>query len=939
MVKSISAEFLNAQRKHGIEYYYTINLYRRYWNGSAYVYEGSATDLKQYLKSIGNIIWKLDTEALNTWRVANFDIELKNQYNRFEEGDIGYFPSPYIRYKSKIEIKIGYKLADGTTEVVYIFTGLINKDCRSNIKNETIVMPLMGREIQLEEANAEDVTQTVTSESLGTGNDSTTIFYTDNYAVGEVTAVYEDGVELTEDTDYTVSNLNEFEGYAAITFNTAPATGRALTIDYKHWYRNEKIGTIIGYLLDEADFPAGQRTIDSDLSDTGQKTKTWNTQADFEATEIRSRNIDTTSTPGDVIVKEEDLDVDTATKNNIKINGTYPTQTAELIQVGWANKYLCNDLPAAATPAWTRTVVGGYNDLGTEEINPAGILHSIVNNIDTYVTYQKNVKVSTVQIKIKMTQAGQVAHFTLELYNGSRWCQLRIIYQSGAWSVNFPDGSVVSGYTPDFSDYIDFWVCLDDDGNAKLYADGVLIKTTSSCPVSAEEKIIFYYFSFHTFSGTMDYKIDYIYDAPTYVEYTTDMEDKTGILTSNGLDYGTSPPIYGDIIMDWTDPADGSTLVMETQSSGTSDFSSDNDSWRTVSFTGDVGTIHADTVKKRYFRWRITIVAAVLTSPTLNEVVMPAHMLSEIIDCSTSITIFDSMTTTKADNNGAVAVYSRSSEDASTWEAEAVVTGTTITSTVNRYIQFRNILNMAQTFGTSPAIQQQVFVRTQNVFTIKQANFTGMTVKDAIEELARVLDYEIGTDTEGKYFFRQRNTDTSIDLELSAGQEAHGTPSNILKIDNFSSGWDRIRNRIVIDWGIFSATITPESQGDASPTSTEKYGVQTLVLEGTTIEIDAELDTATDLATIYYNRYKDPKKIMRLKCKMLSQLELSDTVNCNFLIAPWLWWWGKTDEYYGKTSIWWFDAASIPVADILATVIGIEIDVMNWFMYITVKEI
>jgi hypothetical protein len=78
---------------------------------------------------------------------------------------------------------------------------------------------------------------------------------------------------------------------------------------------------------------------------------------------------------------------------------------------------------------------------------------------------------------------------------------------------------------------------------------------------------------------------------------------------------------------------------------------------------------------------------------------------------------------------------------------------------------------------------------------------------------------------------------------------------------------------------------------------------------------------------------------MRLITKSLPQLELGDTVNVNLLTEQWLWWIGKQDVYLGDQTLFLFDAASIPISNIVCNVIGIEINVMDWEMYVKVKEI
>ena len=163
--------------------------------------------------------------------------------------------------------------------------------------------------------------------------------------------------------------------------------------------------------------------------------------------------------------------------------------------------------------------------------------------------------------------------------------------------------------------------------------------------------------------------------------------------------------------------------------------------------------------------------------------------------------------------------------------------------------------------------------------------------------------------------------------------------TNIINVDNFSSGWARIKNKIIATWGAFIRTVSSITEGDASPTSIEKYGTQELSISSTNIEIDADLDAATGLAYLYYSRYSTPKKMCRIITKMLPQLELGDTVTVNYKTEAWLWWWGKTDAWWGDGNLFYFDETSLAIYNIKMTVVGVEYDLTNWRMNIDVREI
>lgn len=1009
-MKSVTQSFLDAQNNNSIRYFFEVNMYRRSWNGSAYVYEVTGTDLKPYLKAKSNINWQLDTEGLNIWRVSNVQLELRNNYGEFNEGSGKFFDSTYERFKTKIEIKIGYYLLDGTTEIVYAFTGILVDDVIDNSIDRTIIFTLSGKEILLSLQTAEDVTNVVTTETLGTGalnkvfyttnknvlsidkvykNDVeqtltthytvsnlydvdggakvtfvtapvaediitcdytygnnqivkveqigtgalNSDFYTDYKGVGKINAVYLDGEELSS-IDYSVSNLNDKDNFAKITFPVGIGVGQVATCDYEHWYKNIAIETLIGYLLDEAGFPSGQRTIGS--IDVGEflKYEIWNTKAEWDA-ENNSRNVDSDTNIGSVAVENENLDTDIDKNYGITVGGTYPTQTAVVDFADYNNKYEAVALPVASTPAWTKVT----EESPSEEINPAGYLHLTIpagnfHKISYNRTYNDN-RTGICRFKLSADVTDTTTPM-FEIYANTNRIQIVLADHSGTveWRItyrsDFPTYAVIATAWTGITDYVwgDYHTISYEyygaSGLFKIYFDDVeKISNSESFADTTEVKFGAQYSAdLKVFEVWIDY---YYYDNHPLTE---------GTLISDSLNLGVTSPIVanlGTLLRTWTDPADGSTLTVYTQTSGVSDFASDTDSWREVTFVGNVGTISASTVSKRYIRWRAILVVAVATSPTLTFLVMPAHILTDTVDCGTNLDSYVGLTTLKTNYNGVVKIYSKTSADDITYDAEVEVVSGVIASTERRYIRFRTIIYFTAT-GSSPIIQKEYFTYKIDSLNIAMANFSGLTVQSAIEEFAKILDYDIGVDATGKYFFRAKNISVSVDMELSDS-------TNIKEIDNKNAGWSRIFNDIKVAIGNFIAEMSPVTEGETEPHSITKYGVRKLDIASSNIKVDDDLDLSSGLVEIYYDAYNLPKKSMRLKCKMLPQLELSDTVNVNWVISSWGWFWGDPSVYWGKPTIFWHNEEMLLAVDLVSNIVGLELDINTWDLYITVREI
>lgn len=1005
MKEEVTQDFLDAQNNDTIQYFYEVKMYRRYWSEGAYVYEETGTDIKPYILTKSNVNWQLDTEGLNIWRVSNVQLELKNNYGEFNEGSGKFFTSTYERFKTKIVIKIGYVLPDDTTEIVYSFTGILIDDVVTNQSTQSIIFSLSGKEILTTLANAENVCNIVTDETLGTGalinefwtqnknvlsidsvyinavlvsaadytvtglynvyhgakivfdtapaledvitvdykygnNEIITgeqigtgvlnnIFYTDYKGVGKINAVYLDN-ETLDTIDYSVENFNDINNYGKIVFPVGVGVGQIVKCDYQHWYKDVAIETIIGYLLDEAEFVVGQRTIGSIDVGSFYKYEIWNTKTDWDD-QNNTRNVDSDTNIGSVAVNIENFVDDIATNDDITISGSYPSQVATITSLNWTNKYEAVALPEASSPAWTKTA-----NEGTEEINPADILHlNVPTGASKTIYYTRDfANCYSAKVKLKIVpDSDYVAHHFSIWLGGTYY--IHITRAIGTWVLTLHNGISGNGYDTgltelNWSDYhtIRFNYSTIEE-KIYLYFDDVLI-TSQSWSYGAPTSIGFGVFSPLATQQAGDVWVDYF--------YYDDHNPSDGVLISDSLNLGVVSPVIanlGTMLRTWLDPGDGSTLTIKIQTSGTSDFSSDNDIWRDVSFVGNVGTISASTVSKRYIRWCAILHAALAISPELYLISMPAHLFTDSVDCGVNLDIYNIFSLIKVDYDGVIKIYSQSSADESTWEAEVEIVSGVIASTKQRYIRFRTVIYITSD-GDSPVIQKEYFTYKITSLNVAMADFTGMSVQTALEEFAKLLDYEIGVDSEGKYFFRAKNESAVIDMELSDS-------INIEAIDNINAGWERIYNDIKVNVGNFNIEMSPITEAESEPHSITKYGVRELNIESSGIKIDDNLDLSSGLVEIYYNRYKLPKKEIRLQCKMLPQLELSDTVNVNWLSVSWYWFWGDTRQYWGKPGLIWFSQAMfenmIPVYNLVSNVVGLELDLTEWKLFVNIREI
>jgi len=298
------------KRKHGRHETFTVEYKKRYWNGSAYVYQAAWTvmDPSDNPPPSG-ISWKLDTTTQNTILASNVSLTLDNSGGKWlpttyepsifavdATATLGYEP-----YMTKFRIQHGYVLDDGTTELVSLFLGYL-ADLSIRGGESTVTYTIKGSEILLEQADAQNVSDAFTLEdcSPATADGTNTEFYTTSVGVWQISSLEQNSVEKTQGTHYKLSQLDE-TGPALITMVTAPTAGHTMKVTGKKWKANQAIETLIGLLCDEAGIGSGVRTINPVIipgSASGSKTIT--TQADWEAGTVLSY-INTTNAPDSII--------------------------------------------------------------------------------------------------------------------------------------------------------------------------------------------------------------------------------------------------------------------------------------------------------------------------------------------------------------------------------------------------------------------------------------------------------------------------------------------------------------------------------------------------------------------------------------------------------------------------------------------------------------
>lgn len=292
-MKTVTSNFLTAQKSPYATVVRQVYYKKRYWVEStkSYSWESSWTQLPESeVVQVSPISWNLDNDILNEFKVSNVTINVDNSNNKWRfDNNAGFFKqdsaSPiwgYEPYWTKFQIRVGYVLYDGSTEMVTVFTGVATEYTQDS-EQKTCQILISGLESLLTNAKAEKIATTVTEENVGTGNGSTTVFTTLNPGVGFISEVSVAGIKQVEGSNYTVSNTNTATLGATVTFTVAPDSGKVVRVSYLYWPQNKKFEELVSLLLTAGGISAGNQVVSPvSFANSVLNAVTYTTQADWD---------------------------------------------------------------------------------------------------------------------------------------------------------------------------------------------------------------------------------------------------------------------------------------------------------------------------------------------------------------------------------------------------------------------------------------------------------------------------------------------------------------------------------------------------------------------------------------------------------------------------------------------------------------------------------
>lgn len=279
----------------------------RYWDieTQAFTFTGAFTEIPRGdVAMLGITRDALDRGDVNEFKSSNVTIELRNRLNEWS------FQNPGGKFRADATARLGYEqqlmefkieafyeLEDGTeSAAIILFVGHASAWDFYPARG-VVAITLESKHVLLRRSNAETVNNSFVDQLLIATADPL-VFVTSQVGIGRVTAVRISGIPQRLGADVTVSDLNVHDQPAKLTFLGPPAsTPRA---DYLQWKRDQKIEQLVKDIGVVAGIPLSQQLVEPVVYvNRVLNTKTFTSQVDWEGG-LTLRNLDTSSTPGDI---------------------------------------------------------------------------------------------------------------------------------------------------------------------------------------------------------------------------------------------------------------------------------------------------------------------------------------------------------------------------------------------------------------------------------------------------------------------------------------------------------------------------------------------------------------------------------------------------------------------------------------------------------------
>ncbi|MHB2025120.1 MAG: hypothetical protein ACYCPQ_00570 [Elusimicrobiota bacterium] len=923
-MKTTSAAFKLAQASSLIYPVRKIELFRLLPDGSAW--EANPTDVSAEVVKLDRLAWKLDTDALNEFKASNLQIEVDNSDRRWDDGSPGRFAG-YLRGRSKLRISLGLNL-NGAAEAFPVFTGLI-ANTLERTPQPILQLDVQSLDVLLDDALANNAAILVTNELIGTGDGLTSNFNLSQFPVGEVLAVRLNGVAVKPGLWWTSNNLNNPALPGSVSFpNIAPPPGAAITADYIVWKTNQQVAQVVNDLVNAVPLVQKGEIDQVIFSPPAPVERVQHTIGDFSAWGLANLLVQPKPLPAGASplpnppppTAEGQLAINPFNtrarwySNPVWSNIDFD-HTPNAIQPQWSSQYEA-DIDPSAEDIIANALGMSYRweeFYGSATITMAGSVRTITqsgaNNYLLYNSYETPVSYGTppsprcVCARLAIpTLAGPNSSVILGGTFGATGVGAQIEFPNTT-SVRVRSAAASASYSLDATQFHAYRLAMipapgtpfnsPPTGTWVLYVDGVQVLTGPMetlgsapgqyAPVSPLTAGVNLVASIQA-GGSLVLSIDF--------------------LRFNSLD--SNPPIgsltvktaYGDALAAVVNFALITNLgpffaALQGQPSDAQFFfswSADDLTYSPeveVPLNGNLGSWQ-NFDSPQFVKLRIVLTDHLnSTEIAVTNLLLPGLAVSPAINGGTGVVSWDSWTSGTALNGGQIQRFTEAAANTTSGysfaqpvgpdPADAILSGSFSQSQgfgMPNTIRLIALVNPAS--PASPVLLWNDVKFTTDTIAITMADFSGRTVWDVLKELAQLADYEVGMDSNGAFFFRDKVPEPVSLLTLDG--------LNVLSLQSLSPGWDRIYNHVEATFGSDKKVVDSVSEQEPAPTSMQRFGVKVLAVGSSQLLYATDVDYATALGRRYFYRYKEPKRQATLIARFMPELELGDRVTMSIAI-------------------------------------------------------
>ncbi|MDR1684740.1 MAG: hypothetical protein LBR90_04725, partial [Elusimicrobiota bacterium] len=246
---------------------------------------------------------------------------------------------------------------------------------------------------------------------------------------------------------------------------------------------------------------------------------------------------------------------------------------------------------------------------------------------------------------------------------------------------------------------------------------------------------------------------------------------------------------------------------------------------------------------------------------------------SPVLDGGANLSSWDAFTIQQELNGAAAQIYWRAKPaPQAPWGAWAQITSGQTPPTTERYLQLQWRASRAQAEQKPYLISWQISSRTTGI-NIAVLNTSSMTFLDVMRELALLTGFQIGYDTEGKFLFKSRNAGASV---LSI------TEADIIELQTLAPGWDKLYNRVSVNFGQYSRAADAFSEQEPRPNLIDRFGLKELTLTSGALLPPQNANLARAVAPPLYRQVSAVKKRASALVRFLPYIELGDIAQVTY---------------------------------------------------------